>query len=288
VALSERLFGPESTETAVKLDHMAVAEHRAEHDQDALVHDRRALAITERAYGPLHPDTAAVLNNMANALRALGRLDEALETYGRSYAAKVAAEGAATATSATTLANIGIVLAVQGKFAEALDDELRALEVRRRVLGNDHPDVAMTLENSSEMLLHLGRWGEARSFAEEALSIRTRMGGVDSLYRIAPLVDLALAQLGERDAAGATQNAERALLLAESGHAGLEDMAVARFGVAVVRGTTGTQRDRARALAAAARATLAKKPALYRDMVARLDALFPGFPASPPVEGPRP
>ena len=77
LAITEKSFGPEHPNVAIRLNNLAELLRDTNRLAEAEPLYRRALAIFEKSFGSKHPNVAISLNNLAALLRDTDRLAEA-------------------------------------------------------------------------------------------------------------------------------------------------------------------------------------------------------------------
>jgi tetratricopeptide (TPR) repeat protein len=183
---------------------------------DALLMERRSLAITEAEFGPNHPNTAGRLNNLAGTLGALGRHQEALLLQQRVLAITEAQLGPVHPNTVTSLNNLAVTLAALGRHEGVLPQRQRVLAIAEEVFGRDHPNTAASMDNLASTLDALGRHEEALDLRRRALAVTEAVLGPQH-----PVTGLSLDHLaGTLDALGRHEEAldlrRRALAVTEA------------------------------------------------------------------------
>jgi tetratricopeptide (TPR) repeat protein len=181
----------------------------------------------------------------------------ALAAQRRALAIKEQALGPDHPETLSSLANVAMALQESGDQKAALEANRRALEVVERVLGGDHPMASLVRNNLGEVLNSLGRFGEARPVFEQAIA-GWRHAGSDPYLVAYGLTGLGLAWLGEGHAAEAQAPLEQALRIRTEKHVDAQQLGEVRFALARALAHHPGGRERAHALARAARADYAQ------------------------------
>jgi eukaryotic-like serine/threonine-protein kinase len=188
---------PDDPRLATAIDALGIAHHIAQHDDIALEHHERALAIRERVYGDEHPHVAHSLVNIARVLMAQGLEEPAIHHNEWVVAINEAALGPEHEFTAVAHNNLGAVWGGLGEPAAAAA-EFRAARPGFERLGVDHPDHAMVLANIGQSAYESGDFVEASDSLERALAIRERRFGLDdpATLACAALLGTTSARLG--------------------------------------------------------------------------------------------
>ena len=140
---------------------------------------------------------------------------------------------------------------------EALAHSDRAIEIGRKTLGPDHPEMALQFSNRAEILVQLHRWDEARASANRAMALWEKQLPKDHLFLSYGLTGVGLSYLGQAKPALAVAPLERALRIRLDKELSPIQIAQTEFALARALWDSGQHHDRARALAASARARYA-------------------------------
>jgi hypothetical protein len=149
-----------------------------------------------------------------------------------------------------------------GNHAGALDAVDESLRIYQRAFGRGSPRLATPLNNRGEALMHLGRYAEAEHDLSESLERYAEYVPVDHPWVAYPLTALGTTLLATDRAKEALPVLERALQIREHAEPTSDLVAETRFTLARALWETGTQRARARMLAATAGDTYNKAPSL--------------------------
>ena len=301
-AILAAALGPDQRDVMALLDSLGSLAFGAR-DMPAALANYQELLSRQRALGDDNPEVAATLGNLGNVLRKLGRDDEARAALERALGIlertsglandlaigilaargkltrdpvearrrledvlerRIALVGRNHSSVADAVNDLGNLARNQGDLAVAVADYTRALAIYQAALGANHPRVSVALSNLGELALQRGRFDDARRACTRARAIDEAALGAahpDLAYDLACLGEAAL---GLGDPRGATELLERAAILGAAAPA--DDRARASFALARALWAGGGDRDRARALAAAAEPVA--EPATLRVAVA--------------------
>ncbi|HVY39657.1 MAG TPA: serine/threonine-protein kinase [Polyangia bacterium] len=230
--------------------------------QDAQMWAATASAVLERIGG--HDQLRAwLLNNVGCSYSVHHDDDAAVHALESASALKERILGKDSVDVGISESNLAQVLQNMGRYQPALGHIDRALAILQTRLGSDHPYLAQQLCNRGEILNSLGRYTEAREPLERASRIWERELGREAIYRSYALTGIGISYLGEGKPASALEPLERALKIRLANDVEPADRAETLFALARALWASGRQRDRARALAAQARAaydSAARKP----------------------------
>jgi tetratricopeptide (TPR) repeat protein len=252
--MNEKAFGPDHREVARSIAELGgIAYHKGEIDRSIEL-QRRALAIDEKIFGPDHPVLAGSLGNIANALSQAGRYDEALEIDQRILAIFTGAYGEDSRYVAQVLTNMGAHAVMAHDPKRALGLLLRARDVWIALGGPDDPALPYTYNNLAKVYLQQKRWEDAILAAKQSQRILEREKP-DNPLLVRAFIAQGRALRGEGKPKEALAALERAVQIADTGKAAADASAEARFDLAQALVAAHADATRARALAAAARAT---------------------------------
>lgn len=209
-----------------------------------------ALSAAARAYDPSHPAVAGFHNALANVLVQLGELDSALEHYTRAEAITRAAYGDGTPKLAGYLLNRAHIHIAREEFDAARVLDLEALALFEAA-GGEGPGVAMALNNLGIAYRGLRDEVSATRSFRRALDVMVARWGpshpqVASLHR-----NLGESLVAQGRVDDAIRELDEVLAQAEHGRVALDDLAAARYALAIIAWDRG---DREVALARARQA----------------------------------
>lgn len=139
--------------------------------KEALVLNKKAMAIHGMIYGPKHPYTAASMSNYGLILKDNGDLDEAMDTFENVKQIHESTLGPDHLNTAISLNNIALCLSDKREFDKALNYFLQCLDIYEAKLGN-HSNTAGAHSNCGYVLLKQGKLDEALVHFEKSLAIR--------------------------------------------------------------------------------------------------------------------
>jgi tetratricopeptide (TPR) repeat protein len=194
-----------------------------------------------------------LFTNRAGLRAKQGRILDALEDARLSVAAKEKALGPDQPDVGISLQNVSVHLDELGELADAVGEGARALDIVERGFGPDHPRTALVRSNYSEYLARSGRWDEASDAAAKALAVFEREADPEGIFVFVSLTALGTAHLGAGRRDQALPILERANRIGETSAPTVAYQARARFALARALWETEAERERALALANAAR-----------------------------------
>ncbi len=202
LALSEKTYGPENSETSASLNNLAVLLKYIGALDEARGLYERALTIDEKA-DPRGLDAASSHNNLGAVLQALSDLSASKEHY--ELAMQIWEERLGPSDPATALAlnNLAGVEQAMGDLAAARIHFERGLAIREKVPGPDDPLTASSLNNLALLLQEMGQLQAALPLFQRSLAIRIkrqRAGHPDIARGLNNLASV-LQDLGRRDEA---------------------------------------------------------------------------------------
>lgn len=215
IALTEKVFGPNSSSTVVSLNNLAYVLQTQGDLAGARPLFERAVAIHEKELGPEHLALATSLNNLASLLLEQGNASEARPLLERALAIRTKASDNEDHETVTILNNLAGVLQKQGDLKQALPLFERALAACENLLGREHPHTAATLNNLATILQEQGNLSRARPLLERALAIDEKAFGLDHPDVATDLINLGRLLMSDGELEGARVLFERALSIDE-------------------------------------------------------------------------
>ncbi|HXI57230.1 MAG TPA: serine/threonine-protein kinase [Polyangia bacterium] len=261
-ALNEGIFAAEEgrhdeVKAEIAIDLVSAMSVEGGRPRDAELWARMSEAILRRIGG--HERLQVWLNNnVGAALEMNGRADEGLAHAVRALTVGQRAFSPDDPDLMRVEGTLTNVLIALKRPEEALAHSDRGIEIGRKTLGADHPQVVKQISNRAEILVQLGRWDEARAVATRAMVLWERQLGQNHLFLSYALQSIGLSYLGEGKPVLAVAPLERALRLRLEKEQSPAHIAETEFALARALWDSGQQRDRARALAASARARYAR------------------------------
>jgi tetratricopeptide (TPR) repeat protein len=278
LASRREIFGPEDSETAAVIQHLAILEAEEGDLEESLRLHHQARVINEAELGADHPDVIAMLSGEGSALYQLGRHAEALALFERALAWCEATGNGGGPYAAAFHNNVGLIHLDADRLEAALTSFERALAIHERGAGPDHPSTANGRQNLGLVLTRLGRPEEALAAHRRAAAIFETIGGPESPRLADALVGIGKAHLAAGRAAAAIAPLERALAITREARGVLpRDRAEAGFRLAQALTAAGGDRARGRRLAEEARDQL--RGAGEASSAAEVEAWLAGKPA---------
>jgi tetratricopeptide (TPR) repeat protein len=249
----QKALGPEHPAVAAAWNNLGTLQLEHESFDAALSNFRHALDIWTRSLGPDHPNVAIATTNIGEAERALGHRDEAKAAFQSALTIRTRALGADHPLCAGNIANLGNIAFDEEEFREAYRWYEQALAIWEKRLGPKDQHVATALTGLGDVLVEQKSFAKAVPFFQRALAIQEETLGPEHLYLVDALAGLGQAYLGLGQDRVARERLERALQLAEPQEADPVILATVRLSLAKSLWRTGSDRNRARTLAQAAR-----------------------------------
>jgi tetratricopeptide (TPR) repeat protein/tRNA A-37 threonylcarbamoyl transferase component Bud32 len=205
-------LGPEHPDIATVLGGIGAVLVDQGRPDEALVQERRSLAVLERTLGPDHPALARTLNNVGVALFDLGRYEEALVEIRRALQITERALGPDHHLVGIFAGNVADGLAHLHRYEEALGEARRALAIDEKALGAQHPDLGYPLAVIGNALLGLHQADRAIAPLERSLALWEHGGSTPK--------DVAEVRFSLARALWETANRGRAIKLAQAAREG--------------------------------------------------------------------
>ncbi|MCB9703884.1 MAG: serine/threonine protein kinase [Myxococcales bacterium] len=271
-AIWERHLGPAHPRLANALLNLARLAREREDYQEAERLFREALVRFE-AIDPDHPNVGAIAHSLGQVLEYRGELDAALPLYRRALAhlqRTLGEDHISTAKAHVTLAGAE---ARAGDLEAALREAEIGARLHHRLRGDEHPLTPTLDAGCLSLHLQLGDLEAARALGAGlwARAERDETTPHDVLGALAEL------RLAEGRPAEGLELAERALARAPADSAHDYARAEVRFTLAKALVASGGDRQRARELAAAARASWSHWAAYYAKELGELAAWEAGL-----------
>ncbi|HLL85139.1 MAG TPA: serine/threonine-protein kinase [Longimicrobium sp.] len=240
--------------------------------EDARPHLRRALELADKAYKLNAMHRAHILDNLSRALRCVGDLQRARDRAKEALALRENTLGPMHPEVAISLNNLANVLQDETGPASALPVHQRALEIREQTLGPNTIPVADSLLNVGGDLTLLDLHTESRKYMLRALAIYEAVLGPESPRLARPLLNLGHVEEKLHEPGEAVKVLERALVLLRGRDD--EEVAIARFNLALALRSARKDDARARSLALEARQYLSRRKEARKRDLADIDAFL--------------
>jgi tetratricopeptide (TPR) repeat protein len=169
-ALVERLELGDTTYEAQVLTRLAAVLSEMGASEQALPHQRRALAIYEDVLGPQHPNVAVVLLNLGVTQDKLGQHRAALDSFNRGIEIVKAVQGPEHVNLGYLYNSVATTRKTLGDLEGALAAQQRALAIWEATFGGDHPTVALAQTNLGAMLCDRDQCEQALALHQRALA----------------------------------------------------------------------------------------------------------------------
>jgi len=143
----------------------------------AVIAEKKALAIAEHSVGSKHLDVASSLDNLASLYLAEGKYSQAEQLYKRSLAIREKILGPDHPDVGTSLNNLGGIYSKQGQHSKAESLFISSLAIFEKSLGPNHYAVAVSLSNLAEFYKTQGKYDQAELFLKRSLAISEKAFG---------------------------------------------------------------------------------------------------------------
>lgn len=183
--------------------------------EDALAHQRIALAQARLLWPADSPRIGPYLDDLAGALASVGRHDQALPLMEAAFEIVDREHEPDHPLRVGRHGNLGVILHRLGEYDEAQEHLDAALDLARRVFPAGHEGLARALTNRSNLHYSAGEYDEALALRNEALEIRVAALGEHARPTVR-------ARTAVADAAHRAGELERARLLAVQAIASFE------------------------------------------------------------------
>lgn len=211
---SESQLGPESEETLLILQSLAIAYGALEKHEKAEAIFRRVMAERQRLLGAEHLDTLKSWSGLAASLAAQGKIADAEREFRTLLACQSRLFAAENRETLITRKNIARAMAAQANPMEAENEYRAIVSIQTKLLGKAHPDTLDTRNNLANLIERQGRYAEAETEHRQILADRGNEKQLDyygSCYNLAGC----LWRQGKRN---------EALEFAKEAHAGFNDL----------------------------------------------------------------
>ncbi len=195
LAIVEKVLGPEHSDVAVSLNHLAMLYNNQGRYEQAEPLYERALAIVEKVIGKEDRNVSAILSNLALLYNNKGCYEQAEPLHERALAIVEKVIGPEHPDVALVLNNLAVLYTNQGHYEQAEPLFKRALAIVEKALGPEHPGVAQSLNSLALLYDHQGHYEQAKPLYERALAIVEKALGPEhpdvaqSLHSLALLYD---------------------------------------------------------------------------------------------------
>jgi|GEM_PF-5932547 len=177
LALNEKIYGAEHTETAAAYNNLGLLYNDMGNLEKALEMYQKDLAISEKVLGLEHPDTATTYNNLGVLYRTMGNHEQALEMHQKALAIREKVLGLEHPDTAQSYNNLGALYHDMGDYKKALGMYEKSLTIQEKVLGKEHPSTAATHYNLGMLYHRSERYEQALEWFSRAFKIWMRVLG---------------------------------------------------------------------------------------------------------------
>ena len=179
LALCEKVYGADQSETADILIDLGTLTWYSDSDQAAWPHYRRAYIIYEQLYGTIHFKTANSLTTLAILDSRAGDFDSAIAKYRRALAIYEQVLPPDDQIVGLTLNNLAEVYRRMGEYQVALTHYQECHRIRRKMWPDDHPRILTTISSMGMVYFRMGDYQSAHDYFLQALKGRQERLGED-------------------------------------------------------------------------------------------------------------
>jgi len=257
LARLERILGPTHPHVAAVLQGLAVIAKVQGDYAEAMEHLQRTMEIRVSTLGEDHAQIADTANTMGNVASLQGDYAAAKAYYQRALDTYEKALGPEHPRVAVALYGLASVAKEVNAYDEARRDFERALALEEKAKGPDHPDVATTLHSLALVQRELGDCRAAMPLLQRAQAIQEKSRGPEHPSVAAPLTAAGACLIELGTPAKAVPLLERAVHIREQNKDKViaKEIAESQYTLARALWAANRDRERARSLAGAARAT---------------------------------
>lgn len=193
LAINQKIFGPQSRQTAASLNDLGVTLWRQWKQPEAETVLRQAVDIRQQCFPSDKEDLATSLLNLANVYRHNKMVSEAESLANKSLAIRQGLSGNGSLKNlevADSLRVLGILYGDEGDWPKSEATLQEVLAIRRRWLGPAHPLIAASLADLAWAAGHLNKWDEVESLQREVVGMQRKLLGdevpafMDSLHNL--------------------------------------------------------------------------------------------------------
>jgi tetratricopeptide (TPR) repeat protein len=178
LALSERVSGPDSLETAEAHRELGLSRLAQMRVDEARTHLERAVALTQQALGPEHPEVARVRLTLVQALRqGENTLAEAESMARSSLEVLERTLGSGHPRVYDALNDVATTLQIMNRHAEAVPLFERALAIAEKTDGPESLGVAVLTGNIGVTYLTMGKPAEAIPYFQRTVAVGEKLPG---------------------------------------------------------------------------------------------------------------
>ena len=179
LALCEKVYGSNQSETADILIDLGTLTWYSDSDQAAWPHYQRAYIIYKQLYGTVHFKIANSLTTLAILDSRAGDFDSAIAKYQRALAIYEQVLPADDQIVGLTLNNLAEVYRRMGEYQVALTHYQECHRIRRKMWPDDHPRILTTISSMGMVYFRMGDYQSAHDYFLQALKGRQERLGED-------------------------------------------------------------------------------------------------------------
>jgi len=181
------------------LNQQALKLYQQDKFQEAILLEKKELAMTKRALGPDHPLTAAILNNLGRIYTDMGAYTQDMGAYAQAEPLlqqalqinKKVWGSEHPDMTAKSLNSLAILYETMGDYTRAESFWQQALQIYEKALGPEHPDTAQCLAYLVRLYRTTGAYAKAEPLCQQALRIREKVLGPEHPDTADSLIELA-------------------------------------------------------------------------------------------------
>ncbi len=199
LALCEKVYGADQSETADILIDLGTVTWKSNSNAAAWPHYLRANAIYEQVFGTVHFKTANSLTTIAILHARTGNYGEAITKYEQALSIYKQVLPPDDQIVGLTLYNLAVAYRRLGEYQIALSHYEECLRIRRKLWPDDHPHILTTLSSIGLIYFLMGDYQSAYEYFLQALKGRQGRLGEDHHHTALSLnhVGVALGFLGK-------------------------------------------------------------------------------------------
>jgi hypothetical protein len=244
VALRERLYGPQSLQTAGALKELARVAVYAGEPKEALNATLRALDFYKSTLGLEHRSTLRALEALGRIQGQTGQFAESAATFEQVLAIMERLSVTEDKDRLTALSNLAVTYAEQGRYVEANRTLERVFAIVDKMKAGESIHAVIALGNLAEVKYQQGENSEALRVARQALALAEKVTSPQSTFYISISTTAGEIELQAGNVSKALPLLERAVRLMEAAPMDLRELGRARFALARALQTASMDRPR--------------------------------------------
>ncbi|CAF0976087.1 unnamed protein product [Adineta steineri] len=139
--------------------------------QEALIFNKKSLAIEQQSLPFNHPDLASSCNNIGNVYESMGEYQKALSSHEKALVIRQQSLPSNHPHLASSYGNIGNAYVKMGDYPKALSYYQKTLAIQQQSLHSNHPDLGASYNNIGLVYENMDNYSKAHSFYERAVQI---------------------------------------------------------------------------------------------------------------------